>query len=727
MTLRTRGVADGPVETSRSSVSGVSRPRSGFVQGIVASVMLVMTFALVYMYRVIDGLHHEQQAMRMELQNLGRKASLPKNAANDEAVAAGATDFLSSRDLQANALNKPDLAVTPEVESDHRRDDSVVDHGAHHGKRRLGSMFKVGSAYGDGCFKIPDTGGTQQFDVSTATGCGSGGGFPCPDCFILEDTNTQTSPIIQIQNCHAAKWTQSPGSTARTGVFVYTFINAKSDSTLVVQDEHQNSATPEGYYIVTARSFIQAYCYTGAANTAALRDRLLFPTTNVPELTVYRGLTLSNGNFDASGATGGTFKTNDGAVTINGDITIAGAKTFTTGTGAVTLSGDVTVADAKTFQVGATTALGGISTFYGHVVIGDTTTTKTRDLTLNGDFLQQDDASTPMSTFTTGTGAITLKGSVAQDAGKNYIQNSGGAGTFSTGTGAITLNGPVTQTSTNTFTTGTGAVTLSGDTTISASKKLTVGTAGSGGVSTLYGNVIVGGSAGSQDADLTLYGHFAQTASPSQAPTFTTGTGKITLNGDVSVATNKDLIMENTGNGVFQTGTGAITLNGDASISGSHKLTVGGESQFDDVLRVAQGKNINFGTAAGNTGVATFYGDVVLGSNVDTPTDLTVYGNFKQADRNPTGPASTARTFTTAAGQITLQGDVSVASGKDIKMVAAGSGQFITGVGNIALNGNVVVESTKSLTTAAEKIIVGTQPVTCGSTTSEGDSLYCHR
>jgi hypothetical protein len=66
-----------------------------------------------------------------------------------------------------------------------------------------------------------------------------------------------------------------------------------------------------------------------------------------------KNLTFSSGagNFDQS-ASSGTFATGTGAVSLNGDTTIAGSHTFTTGTSAVALNGDTTIANGKNLTAG---------------------------------------------------------------------------------------------------------------------------------------------------------------------------------------------------------------------------------------------------------------------------------------------------------------------------------------------------------------------------------------
>merc|ERR1712129_680002 len=116
---------------------------------------------------------------------------------------------------------------------------------------------------------------------------------------------------------------------------------------------------------------------------------------------------------------------------------------------------------------------------------------------------------------------------------------------------------------------GAGAVQLADNT------PLTVGTAGNGGNTQMFGNVYVGGATSGTSTLLDVYGNvrFLNDISGT-AKTFTTGTGAISLNGDVTVAVNRNLKMQDTGNGSFETGTGPVKLNGDTTVKNTKKFTV---------------------------------------------------------------------------------------------------------------------------------------------------------
>ena len=257
---------------------------------------------------------------------------------------------------------------------------------------------------------------------------------------------------------------------------------------------------------------------------------------------------------------------------------------------------------------------------------------------------------------------------------------------MTTGTGLQTLNGNTVISGSNTFTTGSGAVNINGAVLVADSTTVTVGSAGSGGTTTLYGNVVIGDSTGA--ASCTVNGAITQADSRNRAlnraegmkssgeatynhlkcmcfdgfwaleadvgatpSAFTTGTGAVNLNGDVTVASGKNLHMtapriramgsknrptsygftsrsapkstpkhlpvswlsagvrplflsslgscsESGGAGSFQTGTGTSTFNGNVQISGANEFTTGtGTVRLEGATQVANTKTFSVGSA----------------------------------------------------------------------------------------------------------------------------------
>jgi hypothetical protein len=218
--------------------------------------------------------------------------------------------------------------------------------------------------------------------------------------------------------------------------------------------------------------------------------------------------------------------------------------------------------------------------------------------------------------------------------GAEIFDYSASTAAFDTGKGTNTLNGNVVIAGSKTFATGTGAVGINGNVTLAATKGITK-TAGIGDIDFSAGT----GTFLTTSGENTLSGN----TTISGTKTFTTGSGDIALNGDVTVATGKDILMVEAGTGTFFTGAGAVHLD----------VTVGA------------GKNILMQT----TGA-----------------------------------------FTSGSGAVTLAGDVGIAANKNIVMGTAGSGTGIiqTGTGAISLNGATTIATGKTLAvTDADAFSVG--------------------
>lgn len=182
-------------------------------------------------------------------------------------------------------------------------------------------------------------------------------------------------------------------------------------------------------------------------------------------------------------------------------------------------------------------------------------------------------------------------------------------------------------------------------------------------------------------------GNFDMTASTG---TFQTGTGSITLKGDVSIDASKTL----------STGTGAaVNLNGDTTVASGRSLTVG---------------------ASGSATPTNLYGPLNLGASGGTGSPLTMYGSFTQNDDG--GGSST---FATATGGHSLNGDIDIAANKYLHLNTGGTGTFRTGTGAISMNGDVAVASTKSVTaggTAGAITLNGNVQIAAGRSLTVGTS-----
>lgn len=544
--------------------------------------------------------------------------------------------------------------------------------------RRLAQIYTTGTSSGVGCFELTDQ-PTESYDVSSATACF---GSECPDCYITPATVSQDITLT-ISNCASAAWIRSQ---TRTGVWSYIFIN--SDATYTVSVTDSTGATT---YKVPPSSYVQAWC----TSTLGTANRFIFPSTTLPTLSVDNGVTVSAGNFDHSSSSG-TFKTGSGDVTLNGNVaqSSSSAYTFATSTGAVTLNGATTVADSTAFTVGSSGA-GGATTFYGAVNIGGSASGASVATTIYGDVTQNDHGSGTPATFATATGAHSIGGDVTIADGKDLTLVSTGSGTLTTGTGQITINGNVMQAGATTFATGSGAITLNGPTTVADSTAFTVGSSGAGGAATFYGAVNIGGSASGASVATTVYGSITQNDDPGGTlSTFSTGTGAVSANGDLTIAAAKNFLMS-AGAGTFTTANGLSTFMGDVLIDATGAFTSGtGSVTLNGNTQVADSRNFVMGSP-GTSGIAQLYGATTIGGSASgMSSSLTVYGNVAFND----DADGTTKTLTTATGLSQFQGDVAVAQDKNLHMHSGGTGTFQSGTGTVTLNGLVTVSTGNTIT-----------------------------
>ncbi len=234
----------------------------------------------------------------------------------------------------------------------------------------------------------------------------------------------------------------------------------------------------------------------------------------------------TNADFDLS-ASSGAFLTTTGTVTIGGNCTISGSKTFTTGTGAVALNGDVTVAVSKDVVTS------GAGYFQG--VNAQLTNIKAHDGTACLDIADS-------------TAALGIAGNVTLATAKNITMGTGSAigGTilnYRDGSGnksfeniagtSITLGENTTVSGAMTFATGTGAVSLNGSVVLATTKTFTSGTGSAiGGVFTIYAD-----GAGATSIVITPGTSIVlgENVSFGGAQTFATGTGLTTISGDYTL------------------------------------------------------------------------------------------------------------------------------------------------------------------------------------------------
>ena len=442
-----------------------------------------------------------------------------------------------------------------------------------------------------------------------------------------------------------------------------------------------------------------------------------------------------------------TFTSGSGAIALNGDVTIAsgkdilmqGSSTFTSGSGDVTLAGDVTIDSDKTFTTGT-----------GAVALnGDVTIASGKDILMQGD-----------STFTSGSGAIALNGDVTIASGKDILMQ--GASTFTSGSGDVALNGNTTISGSKTFTTGTGNVSLNGDVTINSNKTFTTGT----GAVSLNGNVTLGSHAndtitfkGKANSALDMNNNNIITTGDISCATITLGSrnlehasdhqhlngassnnnspGKAVIinpDGDVTIRNNLISGLDSKCNNAFRSCVALGRQNYTGGTGARASFAIGCQNVVED----DDGAN-NFPWGCGAIGYGAFANENIrfaIGTltaadlnntsyNMDHRHNETTNNNkfeinsagdviIKQAlNVNGNTTISGSKTFTTGTGNVALNGDVTIASGKDILM--QGASTFTSGSGDVALNGNTTISGSKTFTT-------GTGAVALNGDVTLGDS-----
>ncbi len=251
-------------------------------------------------------------------------------------------------------------------------------------------------------------------------------------------------------------------------------------------------------------------------------------------LSVSANLTFDGTNFAHAGT--GTFGTGTGAVSLNGNTVVATGKTLSVGDGTAAVSVILNGAAATARAVFTRTA--GLNR-WGSRVIG----TAESGGNAGSDYLfsAYDDAGTiidsPINILRVAGGDITFSRPIAQT----------GATAFSTGTGAFTHNGSVTVVSGKTLTVA--------DTTVSTST--TTGALTVGGGLGVAGAIYAGSLA---VASVTVSGLTSGRVTYATTAGLLTDSANLTFDG-----TN----FAHGGTGTFATGTGAVSLNGDVAAAGT--------------------------------------------------------------------------------------------------------------------------------------------------------------
>ncbi|CAO3380993.1 filamentous hemagglutinin N-terminal domain-containing protein [Azospirillum argentinense] len=391
-----------------------------------------------------------------------------------------------------------------------------------------------------------------------------------------------------------------------------------------------------GYGTITFNGTVDgAQALTATSTGAMVFNAAVGGTTALASLTTGTGYTslvnvTTAGDQSYGGETSlmGTYATGNGAFSVAGPATLAGAVTVDAGSGAVTFDGTVNGAQALVINtsgatqfnaaVGGTTALASLTTDVGGTTSLKAVTTSGAQTyndaaTLNGAYSSADSA----ITF---NGATTLAGTTTVDAGYGTITFNGtvdGAQALTaTSTGAMVFNAAVGGTTAlASLTTGTGYTSLVNVT--------TAGDQSYGGETSLMGTYATGNGAFSVAGPATLAG----------AVTVDAGSGAVTFDGTVDGA--QDLVINSSGVTRFNATVGGTTalasLTTDADGTTSLKaVTTSGSQTYNDVVTLdgvyqadADFTALKAVTLVGDSRIAGT-GGIILGSTLDGGHSLTL-------------------------------------------------------------------------------------------------------
>jgi hypothetical protein len=491
-------------------------------------------------------------------------------------------------------------------------------------------------------------------------------------------------------------------------------------------------------------------------------------------ITLNGDITVSSGkNFTQSG--GGTFSSGSGANTLNGDVSITanknftqnGTGTFSSGSGANTLNGDTTVAGTKNFTVnGGNSTLGGSLDVTGSEALKKGTDFSTTGTTNNANFanaslIRLTGASAQTITgiangrdgyvltlVNAGSAAATLTNNDSNSTAANRI-TTGSGGSISIPVGSnITLvydssaslwrassgSGTTLQTAYNNST-SSPQITLS-----SANGGLVVQDASSAigadlftvqsnGGATKYFNIT--SSTVAVNDNLTVSGTYNTNTFTSTALTFGGGSSTITTssgNLTIQAPSTNSLLLDTAGAGNVSLGSNALTVNIGAS-NVAHNIHVGdgGSSATQTITIGSSGAAASsVSIIAGSSGGITLNGDVTVSSGKNftqsgagafsTGSGSISLNGDTQIATNKTFTQNGTGTFSTGSGAVSLNGDTTIAANKNFTQ--SGTGTFSTGSGANSLNGDVTIATGKNFTQNGS----GTFSTGSGTNTINGDT-----
>src|SRR6185369_5770318 len=428
--------------------------------------------------------------------------------------------------------------------------------------------------------------------------------------------------------------------------------------------------------------------------------------TNGGALDNITGYTQTSGNFDAS-ASNGTFKTSSGAVSINGETTIAATKNLTLTQGNETMTqGNLTLSNGLYSQ---TASSGANNT--NLAAFNFTNGGSSGSVAINGLNIALTGISTTGSNTTTGinfpsvtpAGNNTFNGITFGSNYNNFITSPNititGAGAITGGTGVTLVSGDIT-TPGNIFTSGSGTITsaglLTGQSGLTVTGATNINTSGASatniGTGTSTGTITLGRTtAGTtnlilNDEQWNIAGNGAAnfpsigaTAPGTGAFTTLSSTGVTTLgNGSTTVAINSSTWDIDT-LGAISGVTGYTQDSGNFTINGAGTISLGTGSNTN---------NVDIGNSTGTFSVTS------TGLNVDTAGALTGVDSIDTIAISDTAITfAGSGTLAATTNPLNLQGDGSV----DVNIAggAAATGCTVTNTnGTLTCTGNIIGANT---------------------------------
>jgi len=182
-------------------------------------------------------------------------------------------------------------------------------------------------------------------------------------------------------------------------------------------------------------------------------------------------------------------------------------------------------------------------------------------------------------------------------------------------------------------------------------------------------------------------------------------TGVTTLSEDVTIASDKDLLLQ--GSGTLTVGTGATTLGGALDVTGATTLggalDVTGTTTLRDDVTIASNKDLSLsgtGTLTVGTGLTDLGGALTVDGATTLNEDVTIASN-KDLLLQGSGTLTVGTGLVDLGGALTVDGattlneDVTIASNKDLLL--QGSGTLTVGTGLVDLGGALTVDGATTL------------------------------